>query len=30
MDRISQKVEALGGIISTADMKSEAEYKRIH
>ncbi len=30
MDRMSQKVEALGGIISTADMESEAEYKRIH
>lgn len=30
MNRISQKIEALGGIISTADMVSEAEYKRIH
>lgn len=30
MDIISQKVEALGGIISTADMTSGAEYKRIH
>ncbi len=30
MDRISPKIKALGGIISTADMESEAEYKRIH
>lgn len=30
MNRISQKIEALGGTISTADMASEAEYKRIH
>lgn len=30
MDSISQKIEALGGIISTVDMKDEAEYKRIH
>ncbi len=30
MDRISQKIEALGGIISTADITSEAEYKRVH
>ena len=30
MNRISQKVEALGGIISTADITSEAEYKRIY
>lgn len=30
MERISHKVSALGGIISTADMTSEAEYKRIH
>ncbi len=30
MNRISQKVEALGGIISTADITSEAEYKRVH
>ncbi len=30
MNRISQKIETLGGIISTADMASEAEYKRIH
>lgn len=29
MDVISYKVEALGGIISTADVTSEAEYKRI-
>ena len=30
MERISHKVAALGGIISTADMANEAEYKRIH
>ncbi len=30
MNRISQKIETFGGIISTADMASEAEYKRIH
>lgn len=30
MEKISYKVEALGGIISTADITSEAEYKRIH
>ena len=29
MDVISHKIEALGGIISTADVTSEAEYKRI-
>lgn len=30
MDRIFKKMEALGGVISTADMASEAEYKRIY
>ncbi len=30
MERISHKVSGLGGIISTMDMKSEAEYKRVH
>lgn len=30
MNRISQKIEALGGTISTADMANEAEYRRIH
>ncbi|MGM9832985.1 MAG: hypothetical protein ACI31A_04775 [Candidatus Limisoma sp.] len=30
MERISHKVAALGGIISTLDMKNEAEYKRVH
>lgn len=30
MEKISHKVAALGGIISTADMANEAEYKRIH
>lgn len=30
MDKISHKVTALGGIITMADMASEAEYKRIH
>lgn len=30
MDRISQKVETLGGVISRADMASGAEYKRVH
>lgn len=29
MDKIVQKIEALGGTISTADMASEAEYNRI-
>lgn len=30
MEQISHKVEALGGIISTADMESNAEYRRIY
>lgn len=30
MEKISHKVSALGGVISTADISSEAEYKRIH
>lgn len=30
MERISHKVEAYGGIISTADMTSRAEYMRIY
>ncbi len=30
MEKISHKVAALGGVISTIDISSEAEYKRIH
>lgn len=30
MEKISHKVAALGGIITMADMASEAEYKRVH
>lgn len=30
MEGISRKIEELGGIISTADMANEAEYRRIH
>ena len=30
MEKISHKVAALGGVISTTDISSEAEYKRIH
>ena len=30
MEKISHKVVALGGVISTTDISSEAEYKRIH
>lgn len=30
MDRISPKIEAIGGFISTTDMESEVEYKRIY
>ncbi|MDO4932868.1 MAG: type IV toxin-antitoxin system AbiEi family antitoxin domain-containing protein [Prevotellaceae bacterium] len=30
MEKITHKVAALGGIITTADIASEAEYKRIH
>lgn len=30
MENISHKVAALGGVISTTDISSEAEYKRIH
>ena len=30
MEKISHKVVALGGVISTKDISSEAEYKRIH
>ena len=29
MEKISHKVAALGGVISTTDISSEAEYKRI-
>ena len=30
MEKISHKVATLGGVISTTDISSEAEYKRIH
>ena len=30
MEKISHKVAALGGVISTTDISSEAEYKRMH
>lgn len=30
MEKISHKVVALGGVISTTDISSEAEYKRMH
>lgn len=30
MEKISHKVAALGGVISTTDILSEAEYKRMH